>query len=170
VVDEEIKLVFSYTEREYVAASRLLFFRSFGTIFRLVLFCLLIAAGCVVLSFLIGDFPLWLSLGATLLAEVAILYGILSTFPRRYFRGDSKFRDRWEFTFSEQGLLAKSDQIDSKLAWSLYTSVLEGAEVFVLIYGKDLRMMTVVPKRAFKNRTQQDAFRELVTRQITKRQ
>jgi hypothetical protein len=167
--NEEIKLVVSYAEREYVAASRLLFFRSSDTIFRLALFTLMVGGGLVILSFLIDDFPLWVSLSLTILIEVAVLYQVLVSLPRKYFRGDLKFRDRWEFTFSEEGLLARTQQIDSKLAWSLYTRVLEGPEIFLLIYGKDLRTMTLVPKRAFENEAQQNAFRELVTRQITKR-
>lgn len=167
--NEEIKLDFSYTEREYLAASRLLFFRSFETVARLTLFSLLIASGLLLLSFLVDDFPLWVSLAGMILFEGAILYGILIALPRRYFRGDPKFRDKWEFTFTEQGLQVKTEQIDSKLAWSLYTRVVEGAGLFLLIYGKDLRTMTLLPKRAFKNRTQENEFRELVTRQITKR-
>jgi len=168
--DEEIKLVVSYTEREYVAASRLLFFRSSDTIFRVALFTLMIGGGLVMMSFLIDDFPLWVSLSLTILVEVALLYLALVALPRKYFRGDSKFRDQWEFTFSEQGLLAKTEQIESKLAWSLYTRMIEGAVVFLLVYGKDdLRTMTLVPKRAFESEAQQNAFRELVMRQITNR-
>jgi len=168
VIDEEIKLDFSYSEGEYLAASRLFFFRSIEMVVRLTLFSLLIAAGFILLSFLVDDFPLWVSLAGMILFEGAILYGILIALPRRYFRGDPKFRDKWEFSFSEQGLLVKTEQIDSRLAWSLYTGVIEGAKVFLLIYGKDLRTMTLVPKRAFKNLAQENAFRELVTRQITK--
>jgi hypothetical protein len=165
--EEEIKLNLSYTERDYLAASRLFFFRSSETIIRLTLFSLLIVAGLLLLYFLVDDFPLWVSLVAMIVFEGAILYGVLITLPRRYFRGDAKFRDKWEFTFSAQGILIKTAQIDSKLAWSLYTRVIEGAEVFLLIYGKEIRTMTMVPKRAFQNRMQENAFRELVTSHIT---
>jgi hypothetical protein len=38
--------------------------------------------------------------------------------------------------------------------------------MYLLVYGKETRMMTLVPKRAFQNRMQEDAFRELLARHI----
>lgn len=169
VSDEEIKLDFSYTEEEYLAASRLFFSRSPEILLRLTLFSLLIAAGTLLLSFLVDEFPLWASIALSILIVGGILYGVLIRLPRQYFRGDPKFRDRYEITFSDQGIAVKTKQIDSKLAWSLYTKVIEGATVWLLIYGRDVRTMTLVPKRAFADRIQESAFRELVARHITKR-
>jgi hypothetical protein len=57
--------------------------------------------------------------------------------------------------------------MDAKLAWSLYTKVIEGKDMYLLLYGKDTRMMTTVPKRALKSRDEEMQFRALVTRHIT---
>lgn len=100
------------------------------------------------------------------LLEGALFYNVLVTLPRKYFRGDAKFRDRYELTFSDEGIKVKTPQIDSKLAWSLYTKVIEGRDMYVLIYGNETRTMTAVPKRAFVNEDQENRFRELITRHI----
>jgi hypothetical protein len=99
--------------------------------------------------------------------EAGIVYHLLIGMPRQYFRGDGKFRDKYELTFSHEGITVKTPKIDSKLAWSLYTKVIEGRQMYLLIYGKETRMMTAVPKRAFTDNNQENRFRELVTQHIS---
>jgi len=111
-------------------------------------------------------FILWGGLAFVVLFEGALVYNVLVTLPRKYFRGDAKFRDRYELTFSDEGIKVKTPQIDSKLAWSLYTKVVEGRDMYVLIYGNETRTMTAVPKRAFVNEDQENRFRELIARHI----
>ena len=94
--------------------------------------------------------------------EGALLYNVLVKVPRQYFRGDPKFRDQYEMIFSDEGISLKTRQIDSKLAWSLYTRVIEEQSLYLLIYGKDIRTMTLIPKRVFQNKAQETAFRELL--------
>jgi len=163
---QEVKIEYLYTEPEYLAATRLYFlstpsvFVRLAVLFGLILFCAL------VLTLLIGEFPIWATIMLTMLVEASLLYNVVVVGPRRYFRGDGKFRDKYELTFSDEGIAVKTKQIDSKLAWSLYTKVIEGAGMYLLVYGKETRMMTMVPKRAFQNRMQEDAFRELLARHI----
>jgi hypothetical protein len=166
--NKQIKLDFHYSEDEYLAASRLYIFRSTTSLIRLVLFFVLVTVLLLMLPLLFDlDFPVWaiLSLTALLegaLLEGALLYNVLVKIPRRYFRGDPKFRDQYEMTFSDEGISLKTRQIDSKLAWSLYTRVIEGQTLYLLIYGKDVRTMTLIPKRVFQNKAQETAFRELL--------
>ncbi len=149
---QEIKIEYLYTEPEYLAATRLYLLSSPTIVVRLTVLFVLVMAGALMLTFLIGDFPFWTTILLTLLVDASLLYSILVVGPRRY--------------FSDDGIAVKTKHIDSKLAWSLYTRVIEGAGMYLLVYGKETRMMTLVPKRAFQNRMQEDAFRELLARHI----
>lgn len=65
------------------------------------------------------------------------------------------------------GVALKTTEIDSKLAWSLYKRVLENKSLYVLVYDAPGRMvMTVVPKRVFRDASEELEFRRLVHRQI----
>jgi hypothetical protein len=164
----EVKLEYQYTESEYLAANRLFFLSSPNVFARLIAFGLLLGLVVVLLSFLMTDGLILLpGLLFVALFEAALFYNVLFTTPRKYFRGDGKFRDRYEITFSDEGVKLKTSQIDSKMAWSLYTRVVEGRDMYLLFYGKDTRMMTSVPKRAFTSNDQEQLFRELITRHIT---
>jgi hypothetical protein len=166
--EAEVKIEYQYTEAEYLAASRLLFFSQPNILVRLLVFGLLLLIAALMFSVVVIDvFPLWAMIAFVLLFEGALFYNLLVRMPRTYFRGDGKFRDKYEVTFSDECIRVKTSQIDSKLAWTLYTKVLEGSDMYLLIYGTDLRMMTAVPKRAFKSKDQEHKFRELVIRHIS---
>ena len=164
----EVRLDFQYSEAEYIAANRLHFFSSPNIFLRLVIFGLFLVGAAVVFSVILTEsFVLLVSLLFVALFEGALFHNVLVTLPRKYFHGDAKFRDRYELTFSDEGIKVKTPQIDSKLAWSLYTKIIEGRDMYVLIYGNETRTMTPVPKRAFLNEDQEKRFRELIARHIT---
>ena len=163
----DVRLEFEYTEAEYLAASRLFFFSSPHVVARLIVFGLLLVVAAVLLSVLMTEsFVLWASLLFVFVLEGALFYNVLVAAPRKYFRGDPKFHDRYELTFSDEGIKLKTSQVDSKLAWSLYTKVVEGRDMYLLLYGNETRMMTAVPKRVFMNTDQENRFRELLARHI----
>jgi YcxB-like protein len=164
---EEVKIEYFYTEPEYLAASRLYLLGSPSLLGRIAVLFAMILGAAVWLMFLVADFPFWTIIPLVLLLEASLLYNIVVVAPRRFFRGDGKFRDKYHVTFSDDGITVKTTQVDSKLAWSLYTKVIEGAGMYLLVYGKETRMMTMVPKRAFQNRIQEDAFRSLIRRHIS---
>jgi len=161
--NKQIKLDFHYREDEYLAASRLYLLNSTTSLIRLVLFFVLVTGLLLMLPLLFDvELPVWAILSLTALVEGALLYNVLVKVPRQYFRGDPKFRDQYEMIFSDEGISLKTRQIDSKLAWSLYTRVIEGQSLYLLIYGEDIRTMTLIPKRVFQNKAQETAFRELL--------
>jgi hypothetical protein len=164
--DRKISLEYKTTEGEYLAASRLYLLSSPSTLTRLTTLLVLVLAVALLFSFLFTDFPAWAMLSLALLLEAALLYNILYRVPLQFFRGDEKFRDKYHLTFSDEGISVKTRQIDSKLAWSLYSKVIEGTNLYLLIYGKDTRMMTMVPKRAFQNRVEEKRFRKMVSEHI----
>jgi hypothetical protein len=166
-MDDDVEIEYQLTEAEYLAANRLLFFSKPDTLLRIIAFSLLLLIGAFIFSFLLVDIiPLWTMFLFVGLFEGLLVYNLLVKMPRTYYRGDGKFRDKYEITFSDEHIRVKTSQLDSKLAWSLYTKVLEGPDMYLLIYGRDVRMMTAVPKRSFTSKDQERRFRDLVSRHI----
>ncbi|HEV2914166.1 MAG TPA: YcxB family protein [Pyrinomonadaceae bacterium] len=162
-MDETVRLRFKYTEKEWVAATRLyitgqpgLLLR-FGVAFMLLAlaFVLFAAINEVVMSLFL------LSMGLVLFTFVLALFFI---FPRQRFRSDPKYRDEYSLEFTEEGIHFKTDQLDSRLNWSLYNRVLENESFYVLVYGKG--MISVIPKRAFTAVDQETNFRSLLRRKL----
>jgi len=167
MTDSKITLEYQMSEPEYLAATRLLFFNTKHGMIRLVVICVLALIVALMMSMLLADmFALVITLVMVILFDIVLVYNGLVVLPRRFYRGDPKFREKYQVTFSSEGVVVKTFQIDSKLAWSLYTKVIEGREMYLLMYGKDLRMMTAVPKRVFRSREEEMEFRGLVSRHI----
>ena len=164
---ESVELNFKYTEEEYLAAARLLLWRSKETLIRLVASYILISFGLVLLLLLIDlGLPLWVPISLILLVGIALFYGILFDFPRRYFRGDPKFRDEYSLSFSDEGIGFNTRSIKASVAWSLYTGVIENKSFYLLIYGKNIASVSIIPKRVFRDSKQEAAFGEMLRRYI----
>lgn len=82
---------------------------------------------------------------------------------RHWFRRNPKFRETFHLEFDDSGIHFCTASIDSKLAWSQYTRILEDKRVWLLVYGP--RMYTVLPKRAFTPESQR-IFRALPDRNL----
>jgi hypothetical protein len=167
---ESVKLNFKYTEEEYLAAARLLVWRSKETLIRLVASYTLISFGLILL-FLLTDLglPLWFPIILLLLVGVALFHGFLIDLPRRYFRSDPKFREEYDLSFSDEGIGFKTTSINASIAWSLYTGILENERFYLLIYGKNIASVSIIPKRAFRDSRDEAAFREMLRRHIDRR-
>jgi hypothetical protein len=165
--NQEIKLEINYTEAEYLSAARLIILQDSNALFRLILFSVFIMIAASILTGMLTDFPWWAALIGSALFLAVMYYNALVQGTRNYFRGDPKLRDQYRFSFSDEGIAVKTPHFDSKLSWSLYTRVLEGSDMYLLVYGKDIRMMTVIPKRAFADGLQENAFRALLSRHIS---
>jgi hypothetical protein len=164
---ESIQLSFKYTEEEYLAAARLFLWRSRETLIRLVVTFAFLSFGLILLLSLISfALPLWATISLSLLVGVALFHGFFYDLPRRYFRGDPKFRDEYSLTFSDEGIGFKTRNIDASVAWSLYTGVIENKNFYLLIYGKDIASLTVIPKRVFRDSKQEVTFVEMLRRHI----
>lgn len=165
---QPIQLRFTYSEGEYLAATRLLLFGE-----KLILARMVVILAFVFLAFftvsVVSDFnfPLWAGLAFGLLVDISFVYKGLVDAPRKYFRKDPKMRDEFALTFSEEGVAVKTSQIDSKLAWTLYKRVLENKSLYVLMYNEPARLtMTMVPKRVFRDANEEWEFRRLVHRHV----
>jgi|SRR5215213_2024336 len=162
-MSEIVQLHFKHTEEEWVAASRLYLMRQrelllrFAAMFILIAlaFALFAAINEVVMSLFL------LSLGLILSTFVLALFFV---FPRQRFRSDPRHRDEFFLEFTDDGIRFQTEQIDSKLNWSLYSSVIENDRFYVLVYGKG--MMSVIPKRAFTAHDQETIFRNMLRRKF----
>lgn len=162
-MSETVQLRFKYTEEEWAAASRLYIIRQRDLLLRFIVMFVLIALAFsffaaineVVMSLFL------LSVGLVLSTFVLALFFV---FPRQRFRSDPRHRDEFFLEFADDGIRFQTEQIDSKLNWSLYSSVIENDRFYVLIYGKG--MMSVIPKRAFTARDQETIFRNMLRRKL----
>jgi hypothetical protein len=161
--ERELRLSFTYTEDEYTSAVRFFFTRDSDPRFRAYL-----GLGFFACALLIA----WLA-GNIYVAAAVLLPGLVViarywhgywALPRSYFRGNPKFRDPYELTFSDDGLLFRSKGVESRLAWDFYTKVLETPEHFFLVYGK--QMFSLLPKRVLRERGEEAALRELLRRKF----
>ena len=162
-MSETVNLHFKYTEEEWVAASRLYVLRQPKLLLRFGVGFLFIALGLLVFA-LIEEAILpfmFLSLCAVV---AAFAWSILFALPRQRFRSDPRFRDEFFLEFAEDAIRFKTQHIESKFDWSLYTGVLENERLYVLIYGKG--MISVIPKRAFKLPSQEAIFRDMLRRNL----
>ena len=168
---EAITVNFKLSEKEYLDAARLIFRPGTAE------WKLRAAAACVLFPF--GFFMLALGAGFEFLSALILAFAIFPLFlylyffqinviARRCYRGDRKFRDGMTVTFTDEHITVQSKFIESKQNWKLYTDVLEGESCYALIYGKDIRMAAMIPKRAFKSKKQHMAFRELIGAQFAR--
>jgi hypothetical protein len=158
---EPVELAFTYTEDEYTEAARLFFSRAYDPKFQLYL-GLAVLAGALLIGWLAGDVYVTGSVLVVGLLVLARRWYVDSMLPRSYFRNNPKFRDPYRLTFSDDGVVFRSKGVESKIGWDFYTGVWETEEFYFLVYGKDL--FSLIPKRVFRGRRQEAAFRELLRR------
>ena len=164
---ESVDLSFKYTEEEYVSAARLFLWRSRETLIRFVVsFAFVSLSLILLLSLLDLALPLWVTISLSVLVGIALFQGFFLDLPRRYFRGDPKFRDEYNLTFSDEGIGFRTRNVDASVAWSLYTDVIENKNFYLLIYGKNIASLSIIPKRAFQDSKQEATFIELLRRHI----
>ena len=164
---DRVQLRFSHTETEYISAVRYFMLHSTETFARIIAFYVLVSLGFLLLNVLL-DFllPLWLIIPMILGLGVGWFHLYLVDLPRRYFRGDPKFRAEYDLTFTDAGIQFKTTDINSSIAWSLYTNVIENDNSYILIYGKNIPSLSIIPKRAFRDRKEEMVFRQMLRRNL----
>jgi hypothetical protein len=161
---ETINLRFTYTEEEFISATRFYMMRSTDFILRLVIFTLYCIACIGLLAWLELSSVILQLFVVALFIPFVLAFAFLFIVPRARYRSDPKYKDEYALQFSEDGIHFKTTQVDALLQWSLYTKVLENERFYILIYGK--HMISVLPKRAFPDSHQFTAFKQLLERKI----
>lgn len=163
---EPVTVHFKLTQEEWVAAYRKLLMRS--GLMRVAAIVSVVAVVYPVLMSLLYGFGL--GYGLKLLASVwwfvlvtaGLYYYIISVSPRRFYRADRRFRDAATYTFAEDHFTCRGKFIESKVDWGLYTGVREDEKMYLLIYGQEINAITPIPKRAFRSKRDEQAFRAIV--------
>jgi hypothetical protein len=165
--NDAVQLTFRYEEKEYLAATRLYFWRSTQLLNTLIALYVVFAGAVLVVDGLIEFvLPLWSVVAFILLAGVAWFHGYIVDLPRSYFRGDPKFRDEYTLTFTDAGIDFKTENMSAKIAWSFYTGVIENESFYLLVYGNNIHSVSVIPKRAFRDSKQEATFRQMLRRHV----
>jgi hypothetical protein len=110
--------------------------------------------------------PLWANVALILCIGVAWFHAYFVDLPRRYFRSDPKFRAEYDLTFTDAGIQFKTPDINSSIAWSLYTRVIENDRFYIMIYGKNIPSLSIIPKRAFPTSKEEILFRQMLRRHV----
>ena len=165
--NDSVQLSFRYEEKEFLAASRLYFWRSPQLLARFALIVVAFAIGMLVLDALM-DFvvPLWALAAMVVLVCVAWFHGFVIDVPRKRFRGDPKFRDEYHLTFSHEKIEFRTENVSATFAWNFYTRVIEDANFYLLVYGNDIPSLSIIPKRTFRDANQETLFRQMLRRNI----
>ena len=167
---DKVHLSFRYTEQEYLDAIRFYFWRSKELLARLIISCVLFSIGLLLMyAWLEFSIPVWATVILMFIAGVGFFHGYVIDLPRGRFRGDPKFREEYNLTFSDDGIEFKTQSISSSIAWSLYTRVIENDSFYILVYGKNIHSLSIIPKRVFRDNQQERTFRELLRRNIDAR-
>lgn len=145
-------------------ATRLFYDRVYHTRFQLVFSSIVLFLGLILIllniEFILGSV-------CAVLGLIFLMFNFFAYFvtPRQYFERNTKFREQYSLQFSEDGLLFRTRDMESKLEWSFYTEVWETKRFYFLLYDKDL--FTLIPKRVFTSEAQESAFRDFLGRKIT---
>jgi len=160
-MDRPIKLMFRYSEQDFVRAMRAHLSSRLRIPLDVVMTSLLLAVGLYL-------WPSWY--GVTLLSIagsfIALLIALFFIVPHLIFRHEAKFRDEYELTFAEAGIHFLTVHIDSQLQWSIYSRALIDPHSYILYYGA--RSFTVIPKRVFQNAEDLIEFEQLLQEKIPK--
>lgn len=163
----EVQLSFRHTENEYLAAMRFYFWHSRDLLTRVLVSYAVFSAGLVLIPIFMGfSLPLWANLALIGIAGAAWFHGYAVDRPRAYFRGDPKFRDEYHLTFTDAGIEFQTQNMSSMIAWSFYTGVIESDSFYMLVYGKNIHSLSIIPKRAFQSPNQETTFRQILRRNV----
>lgn len=167
---DTVHLSFRYTEKEYLDAIRFYFWHSKELLARLIVSCVLFSIGLLLIyAWLEFVIPVWATIILMFIAGVGFFHGYVIDLPRGYFRGDPKFREEYNLTFTDDGIEFKTQNISSSIGWSLYTRVIENDSFYILVYGKNIHSLSIIPKRVFRDSQQERTFREMLRRNIDSR-
>jgi len=169
---ELVTVNFKLAEREFLAACRVLTLGGARQKLRVFAAPPVWAAAMTALLTLGFGYPPTVALPLTLSAVsllAALYYFSFVVLPRRSFRGDRKFRDPVTFTFTGDHIFVRTKLVESRMDWRLYSDLLEGRDCYVLVYGKDIRLLTPIPKRAFRTPGDEQAFRAFALSRLDKK-
>jgi hypothetical protein len=157
---EMISLKVNYEEQDYIPALRSYLLRKPKFI---ALFTLLYFLTIAFLRLLLGG-PVRFDTSLFLLYSIMTLgcfFGLLLyVLPQQRYRRSFKAVEEHRFHITEQGIFYETEHANGILPWKRCTKLLERKRFY--LFEHDHRRVTVIPKRAFKNRQEENEFRAIL--------
>jgi hypothetical protein len=166
-VNPAVTLAFRYLPGEYVRAVRAHQLQNMRLVLDSIVSVVFLIAGAATLLFgTERDFWFGAAFCGLALTLPAIIAVALLVVPRIALARSAKLREPYRLIFSDQGIRFETTSIESNLAWSIYTRVIEVRAFYLLYWGR--REFTVIPKRAFETAAQMQAFDALLVAHVQK--
>jgi len=154
-----INLTFKYTQYEYVRAEQqyLIANRTIRKYDPIIAIIFLLFSTCYLFLSASSTFSI-VFLAITL---IVFMLGCFLYFyvPVLKFKQTSKYHEEYTLKFSRESIEFKTPSIDSVLKWNVYSELWESSDFYFLIQAP--RMYTLIPKRAFANPADKQAFEEI---------
>lgn len=160
-----LNLHFKYSEDDYIPALRMYLMRKPKFIALFSFFYLLLIS---LLRLLLGSGSYYETTWFVLFSTVvlfALLGFFLYAFPHQKFRHSYKAVDEYWIHITEHGIIYGTEHGNGALPWRRCTKLLEGKQFYLLEQGRG--EVTVIPKRAFKDKEEERAFRAMLKRKLT---
>jgi hypothetical protein len=162
---EPINVRFRYTEASYADGVRRHLAERFRSRLETPIAAAFVAPGAVFLVTGIGPMA-----GAVLVTLGALFLGLLALgwfwVPSRQYRTQPKLRDEYRLSFCDDGIVFKTEHVESNLQWTMFHRVIADERVYLLYYGVDA--FTVLPRSVFPSGSDEATFRDLIKRKIPK--
>lgn len=163
VMENTIGVRFKYMEKEYKDAIKWYYLKSKTIKFDFLAGIVLILAGTFLLSVDKKSIMGIASLGGGIGFIAMLINGIMIN-PGKQFKKIDKLQQEYYLNFGENRIMFITDNKNSTISWKHYARYKENDQFFYLIYGKLL--FTIVPKKGFKSKEDEQKFRNLVATKL----
>jgi hypothetical protein len=79
---------------------------------------------------------------------------------------DERLRSPIQYQFTEESVVIKNTYVESKLDWGSFRKIIETKNYFLLVHSANKNAFQILPKRAFTNSVEENAFRNLLKAKI----
>jgi hypothetical protein len=135
-------------------------------------FSLVMLAGGLAALYFGGEKYFWLG---TTFSAFGLAYPMLSVImlfllPRLLMAESVRLRSEYEYrlTFSHDGIRVRTESVDSRIDWNFYKSATVVRDFYLLYWDLRRREFTAIPKRAFENAGDMQAFDAMLLAHVPK--
>jgi len=166
-MDKTINLKISYTEEDVIKVSRKVFFQGIKII-PPIIYCFVVVFGFTYWFIRgIAGGIIFLILGIILLVITGFRFFHL---PKKKYMKDETMQKQEILTINNEGIISAMEGIEKgrKLQWNEFRKLKED-EHYYYLYFKRKRHFALIPKRVFKDKSEESLFKELVSKNIQRK-
>jgi len=162
----EITIKYNYTKEEDIAALRKYFAHVLKTKILVVVSIIIIAVGIVGWLYIKDFSNIFFDLIYLFILFLLVILYATYVRPIVIAHKSSSVHGEKSVKFDEKGIEVQTENLHSNLAWNFYKKIGE-SEKFYLLFADKMTFSTI-PKHAFESKEQENSFRELITKKISK--